>query len=54
MDDYISKPVKRDEISEALRKWLAPKGIEDESSGLPAAAQLRAGGDQEELGTLQL
>jgi len=35
MDDYISKPVKRNEICEALRKWLAPRGIEDESSGLP-------------------
>ena len=26
MDDYISKPVKRDEMCEALRKWLAPRG----------------------------
>jgi two-component system, sensor histidine kinase len=24
MDDYISKPVKRDQMSEALRKWLVP------------------------------
>jgi len=32
MDDYISKPVKRDEMIEALRKWLAPRGIEVESS----------------------
>jgi signal transduction histidine kinase/DNA-binding response OmpR family regulator len=36
MDDYISKPVKRGEISEALRKWLAPKSTQGESSGLPA------------------
>ncbi|HMC62989.1 MAG TPA: response regulator, partial [Candidatus Solibacter sp.] len=40
MDDYISKPVKRDEIRETLRKWLAPSGTEDESSSLPAAALL--------------
>jgi PAS domain S-box-containing protein len=25
MDDYISKPVKRDEMCEALRKWLPPE-----------------------------
>jgi CheY-like chemotaxis protein len=25
MDDYISKPVKRDEMLQALRKWLAPR-----------------------------
>jgi signal transduction histidine kinase/CheY-like chemotaxis protein len=41
MDDYISKPVKRGEICEVLRKWLAPRGTKDESSGLPAAALLR-------------
>ncbi len=23
MDDYIAKPVKRDEITQALRKWVA-------------------------------
>ena len=33
MDDYISKPVKRDEISEVLRKWLAPRATQNESSG---------------------
>jgi CheY-like chemotaxis protein len=38
MDDYITKPVQRDELSETLRKWLVPRGIEDGSSGLPAAA----------------
>jgi signal transduction histidine kinase/DNA-binding response OmpR family regulator len=32
MDDYISKPVNRDEISEALRKWLAPRGAEEETA----------------------
>jgi YesN/AraC family two-component response regulator len=32
MDDYISKPVNRDEISEALRKWLAPRGTEEETA----------------------
>jgi CheY-like chemotaxis protein len=48
MDDYISKPVKRNEICEALRKWLAPTGIEDESSGLPAAALAPSGGNQED------
>ncbi len=37
MDDYISKPVRRDEMFEALRKWLAPQRIEDESSGSPSA-----------------
>ena len=31
MDDYISKPVNRNEISEALRKWLAPSGTEGET-----------------------
>jgi two-component system sensor histidine kinase/response regulator len=36
MDDYISKPVKRGEISAALRKWLAPGAAQNESSGLPA------------------
>jgi CheY-like chemotaxis protein len=40
MDDYISKPVKRDEIAQALRKWLAPRGTKDESSRLLAAALL--------------
>ena len=45
MDDYISKPVKRNEICEAPRKWLAPRGIEDASSGLPAAALVQAGAD---------
>jgi len=45
MDDYISKPVKRNEICEALRKWLAPEGVEDESSGLPAPALALAGGN---------
>jgi len=25
MDDYISKPVQRDEMCEALRKWLSPE-----------------------------
>ena len=34
MDDYISKPIKRDEMCEALRKWLAPRE-KDESPGLP-------------------
>jgi signal transduction histidine kinase/DNA-binding response OmpR family regulator len=48
MDDYISKPVKRNEICEALRKWLAPTGIEDESYGLPAAALAPSGGNQED------
>jgi signal transduction histidine kinase/CheY-like chemotaxis protein len=38
MDDYISKPVKRGEVSEALRKWLAPRATQNESSGIPAAA----------------
>src|SRR5450432_1801532 len=41
MDDYISKPVKRGEISEALRKRLAPRATPNESSGLPVTA-LRA------------
>jgi two-component system sensor histidine kinase/response regulator len=36
MDDYISKPVKRGEISAALRKWLAPRATQNEPSGLPA------------------
>ena len=36
MDDYISKLVKRDQMSEPLRKWLVPGGTEDESCGLPA------------------
>src|SRR5471030_1336487 len=45
MDDYISKPVKRNEICEALRKWLAPEGVEDESAGLPAPALALAGGN---------
>src|ERR1019366_6919205 len=40
MDDYISKPVKRSEICEALRKWLAPGGTRNECSDLPAAALL--------------
>jgi CheY-like chemotaxis protein len=40
MDDYICKPVGRDKICEALRKWLAPRGTEDESSSLPAVALL--------------
>jgi signal transduction histidine kinase/DNA-binding response OmpR family regulator len=40
MDDYISKPVKRGEICEVLRKWLAPGGTRNESSDLPAAALL--------------
>jgi CheY-like chemotaxis protein len=35
MDDYISKPVKHSEISEALRKWLAPRATQNESSALP-------------------
>jgi two-component system, sensor histidine kinase and response regulator len=35
MDDYISKPVKHGEISEALRKWLAPRATQNESSALP-------------------
>jgi CheY-like chemotaxis protein len=52
MDDYISKPVKRDQVFEAVRKWLAPRGTEDESSGLPAASLRRAGAEQVELDTL--
>src|ERR1019366_4993761 len=40
MDDYISKPVKRGEICEVLRKWLASTGTEDEFSGSRTAALL--------------
>ncbi|HEV3200953.1 MAG TPA: response regulator [Bryobacteraceae bacterium] len=32
MDDYIPKPVKSDEMIEALRKWLAPRRTEAEFS----------------------
>jgi CheY-like chemotaxis protein len=42
--DYcVSKPVKRNVIFEAPRKWPASRGIEDASSGLPAAALVQAG-----------
>jgi hypothetical protein len=44
IDDCISKPVKRNGICEAPRKWLAPRGIEDASSGLPAAALVQEAG----------
>jgi CheY-like chemotaxis protein len=51
MDDYISKPVKRDEICQALRKWLVPgatvSALAEEPTGLPAAALLQAEGDPE-------
>ena len=43
IDNCISKPVKRNGICEAPRKWLAPRGIEDASSSLPAAALVQAG-----------
>jgi CheY-like chemotaxis protein len=33
MDDYIAKPVKRDEIFEAIRKWRGQRGTADESPG---------------------
>jgi signal transduction histidine kinase/DNA-binding response OmpR family regulator len=36
MDDYISKPIKRGEMVEVLRKWLAPRGTEDERLGARA------------------
>ena len=55
MDDYISKPVNRGEIREALRKWRAPEATKDESSGSPDAAVsglLRSGGNRKELGIL--
>jgi CheY-like chemotaxis protein len=35
MDDYIPKPVKCDEMIEALRKWLAPRRTEAEFSMRP-------------------
>jgi signal transduction histidine kinase/CheY-like chemotaxis protein len=38
MDDYISKPVGRAEISETLRKWLARRGT--------AGAEIRQGGSR--------
>ena len=31
MDDYISKPVKRDEIAQVLRKWLTPLRTKDDA-----------------------
>jgi CheY-like chemotaxis protein len=43
MDYCISKTVKRNGICEAPRKWLAPRGIEDASSGLLVAALVQAG-----------
>jgi CheY-like chemotaxis protein len=38
MDDFISKPVDRGELSAVLRKWLAHPGTEAEVSSSPAAA----------------
>ncbi|MGA3019906.1 MAG: response regulator [Bryobacteraceae bacterium] len=38
MDDYISKPVNRDQMLKALRKWRARTGSEAESDGLATSA----------------
>ena len=53
MDDYISKPVKRDELLETLRKWLNPGGKEAEPSVLPAVVSPPEGGGEEEGCALQ-
>ena len=52
MDDYIKKPVARDEIVQVLRKWLAPGGTNDASYEVLTAAQLLPESDHEESGAL--
>jgi signal transduction histidine kinase/FixJ family two-component response regulator len=43
MDDYISKPLRRDQLADVLRNWIAPDadGAPGEGSGAPAATKQR-------------